>query len=63
LVAIFDTEPAAHLGLNALRNLHAAGDITLEAESCSVTGVVAPGVAAHIGAYVGWHTDGLRDES
>ena len=29
LVAIFDTEKAANSGLNALRNLHAAGDITL----------------------------------
>lgn len=29
LVAIFDTETAANSGLNALRNLHAAGDITL----------------------------------
>ena len=29
LVAIFDTETAADAGLNALRNLHAAGDITL----------------------------------
>ncbi|WP_426147487.1 DUF1269 domain-containing protein [Polaromonas sp. DSR2-3-2] len=31
LVAIFDTETAAVAGLNALRNLHAAGDITLYA--------------------------------
>ena len=29
LVAIFDTESAANSGLNALRNLHSAGDITL----------------------------------
>jgi uncharacterized membrane protein len=29
LVAIFDNETAADAGLNALRNLHAAGDITL----------------------------------
>ena len=29
LVAIFDTELAANSGLNALRNLHSAGDITL----------------------------------
>lgn len=29
LVAVFDTEAAANSGLNALRNLHAAGDITL----------------------------------
>lgn len=29
LVAIFDTETAADAGLNALRELHAAGDITL----------------------------------
>jgi uncharacterized membrane protein len=29
LVGIFDTETAAAAGLNALRNLHAAGDITL----------------------------------
>lgn len=29
LVAVFDTETAASSGLNALRNLHAAGDITL----------------------------------
>ncbi len=29
LVTIFDTEAAANSGLNALRNLHAAGDITL----------------------------------
>jgi uncharacterized membrane protein len=36
LVAIFDNEPAADAGLNALRSLHAAGDITLYA-----TGVLA----------------------
>ena len=36
LVAVFDTEAAADAGLNALRSLHAAGDITLYA-----TGVVA----------------------
>jgi uncharacterized membrane protein len=29
LVSVFDTELAANSGLNALRNLHAAGDITL----------------------------------
>ena len=31
LVAIFDTETAADAGLNALRALHAAGDVTLYA--------------------------------
>jgi uncharacterized membrane protein len=31
LVAVFDNEPAADAGLNALRALHAAGDITLYA--------------------------------
>ncbi len=31
LVAIFDNEPAANTGLNALRALHATGDITLYA--------------------------------
>ncbi|MBP6765436.1 MAG: DUF1269 domain-containing protein, partial [Rubrivivax sp.] len=31
LVAVFDNETAADAGLNALRNLHAAGDITLYA--------------------------------
>jgi uncharacterized membrane protein len=31
LVAVFDNEPAADAGLNALRTLHAAGDITLYA--------------------------------
>jgi uncharacterized membrane protein len=36
LVAVFDTETAADAGLNALRALHAAGDITLYA-----TGVLA----------------------
>ena len=36
LVAVFDNEAAAGTGLNALRTLHAAGDITLYA-----TGVVA----------------------
>jgi uncharacterized membrane protein len=36
LVAIFDNETAANTGLNALRTLHAAGDITLYA-----TGVIA----------------------
>jgi uncharacterized membrane protein len=36
LVAVFDHETAAESGLNALRNLHAAGDITLYA-----TGVLA----------------------
>ena len=36
LVAVFDNEAAADAGLNALRTLHAAGDITLYA-----TGVVA----------------------
>lgn len=36
LVAVFENEPAADAGLNALRALHAAGDITLYA-----TGVLA----------------------
>ena len=36
LVAVFDNETAADAGLNALRTLHAAGDITLYA-----TGVIA----------------------
>ena len=36
LVAVFETEAAADAGLDALRSLHAAGDITLYA-----TGVVA----------------------
>ena len=36
LVAIFDTETAANSGLNALRNLHAAGDITLFATAVLV---------------------------
>ena len=31
LVAVFDNQPAADAGLNALRTLHAAGDITLYA--------------------------------
>ena len=31
LVAVFDTEPAAYEGLNALKQLHADGDITLYA--------------------------------
>jgi uncharacterized membrane protein len=31
LVAVFENEPAANAGLNALRALHAAGDITLYA--------------------------------
>lgn len=31
LVSIFDTETAADAGLNALRALHAAGDVTLHA--------------------------------
>jgi uncharacterized membrane protein len=38
LVAVFDNEAAANAGLNALRALHAAGDITLYA-----TGVLARG--------------------
>jgi len=36
LVVVFDNEPAADAGLQALRTLHAAGDITLYA-----TGVLA----------------------
>lgn len=43
LVAIFDAETAADEGLNALRNLHAAGDITLFATAVlarDVTGSV-----------------------
>jgi uncharacterized membrane protein len=36
LIAVFDSEPAADAGLNALRALHAAGDISLYA-----TGVLA----------------------
>jgi uncharacterized membrane protein len=36
LVAVFDNETAADVGLNALRTLHAAGDITLYATSVLV---------------------------
>ena len=39
LVAVFDTESAANSGLNALRNLHAAGDITLFATAVLVRDV------------------------
>ena len=36
LVAVFDTEPAAYEGLNALKELHADGDITLYATAVLV---------------------------
>lgn len=36
LVAIFDTETAADVGLNALRALHTAGDVTLYATGVPV---------------------------
>ena len=36
LVAVFDTEPAAYEGLNALTELHADGDITLYATAVLV---------------------------
>jgi uncharacterized membrane protein len=38
LVAVFDTEPAAYEGLQALKDLHAAGDITLYATAVLVKG-------------------------
>jgi uncharacterized membrane protein len=38
LVAVFDTEAAADAGLNALRALHTAGDITLYATGVLVRG-------------------------
>jgi len=36
LVAVFDTEPAAYEGLNALKELHEDGDITLYATAILV---------------------------
>lgn len=36
LVAVFDTEPAAYEGLNALKELHVSGDITLYATAVLV---------------------------
>src|SRR5690242_16242841 len=36
LVAVFDTEPAAYEGLQALKNLHMNGDITLYATAVVV---------------------------
>lgn len=44
LIAVFDNELAADTGLNALRSLHAAGDITLYA-----TGVIAKDAKGELG--------------
>jgi uncharacterized membrane protein len=59
LVAVFDTEAAANTGLNALRTLHAAGDITLYAtaviarEASTAIVVKKPMITRAIGTFSG----------